>query len=353
MDGVISEILDCEMKEGSDLKCDWLIPGLVDIHSDQLERELRPRPTVEIPLDLGLYHLDVQAICCGVTTVFNCVRFSDERRRRYSLGVDAVEACKTIGGLLEKCNGHHYVQARWDINSRLLEPFIGSIQMLDVIKLVVFNESVPGARQITDLSEVARIDARSLGISEEEAIIGVRERIKERKDTDNRRKVSKRILATKVLGSHDDTTPAQVEESYGFGSTICEMPTTLAAAEKAKSLGMSVCMGAPNFLTGKSAYGNLSCETALRAGVVDQLCSDYYLPSMLGSLAKMISTGISISEAVNLLSLQPARSVGLCDRIGSIEVGKNADLVAFRMRSGTPVISGVWISGRQCFSAIC
>lgn len=63
--------------------------------------------------------------------------------------------------------------------------------------------------------------------------------------------------------------------------------------------------------------------------------------------------GVSISEdeAIKWLTLNPAWSLGLHDRIGSIEVGKNADVVLW---SGNPFsvysrAERVWIDGAQMF----
>ena len=111
-----------------------------------------------------------------------------------------------------------------------------------------------------------------------------------------------------ILGSHDDTTAEHVEEGQTFGATLSEMPTTLQAARRAKDLGLWVCLGAPNYYRGGSHCGNLSCHEAMDEELVDILCSDYHFPTMLASVLRMIENGIDPSKAVNLVTLNPAKT---------------------------------------------
>src|SRR6516165_6259104 len=55
-----------------------VLPGIVDIHGDAFERQLMPRPGVEVSLDIALFDSDRQAIANGITTVFHGVTWSWE-----------------------------------------------------------------------------------------------------------------------------------------------------------------------------------------------------------------------------------------------------------------------------------
>jgi alpha-D-ribose 1-methylphosphonate 5-triphosphate diphosphatase len=123
------------------------------------------------------------------------------------------------------------------------------------------------------------------------------------------------------------------------------MPCTIEAARKAHELGMMVCMGAPNYYRGGSHCGNLSCHNALREGLVDILCSDYHFPSLLACALRMVDEGMSLSSAMQLLTLNPARHLGMDQTVGSIEEGKRADLVAFYPSNGYADVAQVWVSG--------
>src|SRR5262245_34621497 len=55
-----------------------VLPGIVDIHGDAFERQIMPRPGVDISLDIALVESDRQAIANGITTVFHGVTWSWE-----------------------------------------------------------------------------------------------------------------------------------------------------------------------------------------------------------------------------------------------------------------------------------
>jgi alpha-D-ribose 1-methylphosphonate 5-triphosphate diphosphatase len=63
----------------------------------------------------------------------------------------------------------------------------------------------------------------------------------------------------------------------------------------------------------------------------------------------MMENGITPSSAINMLTLNPARHLGRDREIGSIEVGKVADLAAFHARSGFGDVVRVWVGGEERF----
>jgi alpha-D-ribose 1-methylphosphonate 5-triphosphate diphosphatase len=129
------------------------------------------------------------------------------------------------------------------------------------------------------------------------------------------------------------------------------MPCSIEAARKAKELGMMVCMGAPNYYRGGSHCGNLSCHDALAEGLVDILCSDYHFPSLLACAVRMMESGMPLSSAFRMLTLNPARHLRLDKEIGSIEPGKRADLAAFHPQPGYADVVRAWVAGKEQFTA--
>lgn len=210
--------------------------------------------------------------------------------------------------------------------------------------MVVYNENIPGARQYR-LDFLIELRAKKQGISLEQSRINILRQIDEVKNINHRGLIQEAFAGTSVLGSHDDTTPDHVVEAKKYGATVSEMPTTLEAAKKAKELGMWVCMGAPNYYRGGSHCGNLSCVEALEHDLVDILCSDYHFPTMLGSVVRMIREGQNPSRAINLVSLNPAKLLGFDREIGSIEIGKKADLVSFDIKGSLARVSNVYVDG--------
>lgn len=338
--------------EGVDLRGRYLIPGIIDIHTDYIEKEIAPRPEAKFPLELALHYMDLRAISCGITTVLSSARISSEKGGILGTWTgDGLELAKSYESFLHRTKARHLIHIRWDTSFEPVEDALAEIAALKSVGNLVYNENIPGQRQFRDVEGMIQRQAARQGISIEQARAKMDERIARARAVNNRARV-KAALAGKIpLGSHDDETVEHVIEAHEAGATLSEMPVTIEAARKAKELGMMVCMGAPNYYRGGSHCGNLSCAEALDAGVVDILCSDYHFPSLLASAVRMLEEGRSPSEAFNLVSLHPARYLGLDRETGSIEVGKRADLAAVEPHRSFGAISHVWVNGRLKFQA--
>jgi len=331
----------------------WLIPGVIDIHTDYLEKELHPRPSADFPIELAFHMMDMRALAAGLTTVLGAVRIASDEDRdarhplRANYGLALADEYERMADL---SSARHYMHVRWDTNFEPVDAIVEQLATYRHLGNIVYNENIPGERQFRSLEEIARRRAASQGISQEEAMDRLASKIERNRSINNRPAVMARFAGQVCIGSHDDTTVEHVEEAREMGANLAEMPTTLAAARRAKELGMQVCMGAPNYYRGGSHCGNLSCADALEEGLVDALCSDYHFPSLLGCVVKMMESGMDPSEAVNLVTLNPARIIGLDEELGSIEVGKKADLAVFEPREGYARVSEVWIDGVSKFS---
>lgn len=349
-DGVITDI--CKNKnyaDGIDLQEQWLTPGCIDIHTDYLEKELHPRSSASFPLSFALHFLDARAASCGITTVFSAISFSEDRNKNRYID-QAISLAREIDaarrGLLVK----HFLHARIDPNTDAILNALPLMSSLESLALVVFNENIPGQRQFTMEQSVA-MRMKEQGFSREEALERLHRQIEETRTINHRQAISEAFGGRLVIGSHDDTTEEHVLEAATAGAVLAEMPTTLAAARKAREMGMWICMGAPNYYRGGSHCGNLSCNDALADGLVDILCSDYHFPTLLGSVVRMIGEGVAPWRAVNLVSLNPARLLGMDGTTGSIAVGKKADLICWSAAGGYAAVKGVWVEGIGKLSA--
>jgi alpha-D-ribose 1-methylphosphonate 5-triphosphate diphosphatase len=335
--------------EGFDLREQWLIPGCIDIHTDYLEKELHPRPSADFDPAFAQHFLDVRAASCGLTTVFCAISFSNNESKSRAID-EAVLLARQIEQTRDAMLVRHYLHARIDPNTDQILPHLAEMAKLESLTLVVFNDTIPGTRQYT-MEQQIEMRMQGRGISREEALEGLKERLEATRRVNHRELIRETFSGKAIMGSHDDTTEEHVVEAAAYGVTLAEMPTTLAAARKAKELGMWVCMGAPNYYRGGSHCGNLPCQEAMDEGLVDILCSDYHFPTMLGSVVRMMEDGIEPQDAVNLVSLNPAKMLGLSGHTGSIEVGKRADLVAFSGERSFAAVSQVWVDGILKFSA--
>jgi len=136
-----------------------------------------------------------------------------------------------------------------------------------------------------------------------------------------------------------------------LGIEISEFPVTLEAAKKAKELGMIISMGAPNVVRGRSSTGNLSAIEAIKHNLVDVLCSDYSAEAMLYAPFILERKKLmTLNEAVNLVSLNPARAIGMDDEVGSIEPGKQADLIIVDKIDEIPVVTKTIVNGKVVYS---
>ena len=341
-DLIVEVIKNKKFSEGIDLDGQFLIPGIIDIHSDYLEKEIHPRPSAEFPVPFAMHYLDARAVSCGITSLFSAISFAENKDKSRNFN-QAIQLAKAIDEASSDLLIKHYIHARLDPNTDAVLDSLEAMLELKNLKIVVYNENIPGARQFP-LSRAIEMRAKHLGVSLEEAEKIVLEIVKENSAINHRGAIQKVFANSIALGSHDDTTIFHVEEAKHFGATLSEMPTTIEAARKAKELGMFVCMGAPNYYRGGSHCGNLSCVDAINENLVDIFCSDYHFPTLIGSLVKMLNEGVNPSYAVNLMTKNPADYLQM-HNLGSIEDGKTADLVSFGIKNNYGAISNVMVNG--------
>ena len=147
-----------------------------------------------------------------------------------------------------------------------------------------------------------------------------------------------------ALASHDDRTEAEIAENAADGIRVSEFPVTLAAAVAAKAAGMQVIAGAPNIVRGGSHSGNVpaAASAARRRGGCIRLglCTG----SLIEAAFQCTRDGITLPEAIALITDRPARIARLADR-GRIALGQRADIVRVRVHEGLPVVRQVWRMG--------
>ena len=128
---------------------------------------------------------------------------------------------------------------------------------------------------------------------------------------------------------------------------MSEFPTSLAAARRARELGLCTVAGAPNVVRGGSHSGNVSAIELAREGLLDALSSDYVPSSLLQAAWRLTrDAGFSLPRAVAAATRGPARACGLGDR-GEIAIGLRADLLRVREVGGAPVVREVRVRGRR------
>ena len=331
---------------------DYLLPGLVEIHTDNLEKHLMPRPKVHWPVMPAILAHDGQVATAGITTVLDAIAVGDidadsVRSQTLKTCIDGLRQAAAAGLL----RADHFLHLRLELaEPHLLElftPFLDDPRL----KLVSLMDHTPGQRQWSDLSHYRTYMTGKRGWSVEK-VDSMFEQMLERQARhagDNRARIvaccSERSTPL-PLATHDDTTEAHVHEGVAEGITISEFPTTIAAARAAHEHGLSIIMGAPNMVRGGSHSGNVSAAELAQAGLLDVLSSDYVPASLLHAAFLLQQSGFSLSQAVATVSRNPALMVGLTDR-GEIAPQRRADFIRVRMFDTIPVVLETWKAGRQ------
>jgi alpha-D-ribose 1-methylphosphonate 5-triphosphate diphosphatase len=361
-DGLISEVDDrvSHLPQAQNLNGDYLLPGLVELHTDNLEKHLSPRPGVDWPSASAVMSHDAQIIAAGITTVFDALSIGDvnPKGKRMQQLPGMVEAIAQANAA-NMTRAEHRLHLRCEVcHPDTLSVFRDLVEQ-PLVQLVSTMDHSPGQRQFALESKYREYYMGKYHLSSEQMDAFIVEQVANSKTySDRYRRAIVDICLERGLSvaSHDDATLAHVEESAAYGMTIAEFPTTLEAAQGCRRLGMSVLMGAPNIVRGGSHSGNIAAARLAEEGLLDILSSDYYPASLLQAAftlgaqleAAGGSTGAGLARAVSTASLAPARSAGLYDR-GEIRVGLRADLIHARAVGTLPIIEQVWRQAKRVF----
>jgi alpha-D-ribose 1-methylphosphonate 5-triphosphate diphosphatase len=338
-----------------DCERDLVAPGLVELHTDNLERHLEPRPGVAWPAEPAVIAHDAELAGCGITTVFDALRVGSLTRRRKSRhGRPYARAlAETIVGLHRAgaLKIRHRLHLRAELCSETLEDELAAFGPEDRVGIVSLMDHTPGRRQFTRLDTLRRFAQDRDGLSEDEFaahvafLQGLSRRVVPRHEA---LAVAEARRLGAVIASHDDTTIEHVAASVAHGARIAEFPTSGAAARESHARGIAVMMGAPNLIRGGSHSGNVAARDLAGVGVLDILSSDYAPAALLqgalhlGDLLGDLATGLAaVTDA-------PARAAGLTDR-GRLAIGLQADLLRLRRHGDArlPILRGVWVGGVQ------
>ncbi len=339
-----------------DLDGDYLLPGLVEVHTDNFERHLMPRPKVQWGELPALLAHDAEVAAAGITTVFDALGVGEAdpeslRGSTWHKTLATLDACAAQDLL----RADHHLHVRCELPApntiELFEPFHGHPRL----SLISLMDHTPGQRQWENI-EVARIYyTGKKGWSDRKFDQRVAEagQLQEAFAAPHRRHFVDYCREHGIaMASHDDTTVAHVEQAHAEGASMSEFPTTLTAARAARERGMANVMGGPNVVRGGSHSGNVAAADLARHGLLDILSSDYVPSSLLGAAMRLVDDDIvSLPQAVAMVSVTPARAAGLHDR-GALEAGLRADLVHVRIvtlpdGARHPVVRAVWREGRR------
>ena len=172
-----------------------------------------------------------------------------------------------------------------------------------------------------------------------------------------------RPLIIEVHRHNDIMTALRLAEEFDFELVLAGAADAHLLIDEIKAAEVPVILH-PTMLRawGGSEMANFSFTTAARlieAGIPVSLQSGYegYVPKtrvVLFEAAVLLGYGVTPAQALEMITLAPARMLGMADRIGSLEVGKHGDLALF---DGDPFeytsrVIGTVIEGRRVSEAV-
>lgn len=355
-DGTITDVQPgrSTLSGAVNLAGDYLLPGLVELHTDNMEKHFVPRPGVSWPGRSAVLTHDAQVVASGITTVFDAVAIGDIKEDGFRLK----SLPYMMQSLQETCElgltrANHYLHLRCEVSHESSLELFESFQDNPLLKLVSIMDHSPGQRQFAKLDKYIQYYQGKLNFTDDQMETFIQNhKTSSAKFADEYRAEIANLCRDKgvPLASHDDATAAHVDVAREFNMHIAEFPTTVEAAKLSHQSGMAVLMGAPNIVRGGSHSGNVAAADLAYEDVLDILSSDYYPNSLLEAAFKLVDldNNYDLPKAIRTVTSNPARAVALEDR-GQIAIGKRADLIHVQWRHEHPVIKYVWNSGERVY----
>lgn len=351
--GIIAEIKEGDHVSAGAIDCarDLVLPGLVELHTDNVERHIEPRPEVDWPHLPALIAHDAELASTGITTVFDAMRVGSihSGKGRYT------DYARTLANelLAAREAGYfkisHFLHLRAEICSETLLDELAAFGTEDRVGIVSLMDHTPGQRQFRDMEALKTYVSKRRGLNDAqfashvENLYALQERYGAKHEV-GAVKEARRLGS--VIASHDDTTAEHVATSARNGVGFAEFPTTFEAAEACLANGISVMMGAPNLMRGGSHSGNVAAEELAKLDLLDIISSDYIPSALLLSAFRLAEIWDDLPRAVATVTSNPAKAARLTDR-GALTAGMRGDVLRVRKMEQLPLLRGVWSEGNK------
>ncbi|MCU0568000.1 MAG: phosphonate metabolism protein PhnM [Oculatellaceae cyanobacterium Prado106] len=351
-DGEIADLQPGRVAQGQDGQGDYLLPGLIELHTDNLEQCMSPRPGVQWPLEMAATHHDRDLAAAGVTTVCDAIAIGDVtptslRMTNFAPMIDLICQRQESGRFTVDHRLHLRCELGYEQVAEVAAPYLDH----PLLSLISLMDHTPGQRQFSQLEKYKEYYMGKHGVSAEAMDEFIQTRLQaqiEHADQSRHALVELAQAHQVAIASHDDTTVEHVELAVQEGAVIAEFPTTLAAAQTAHRHGLQVLMGAPNLVLGGSHSGNISAMELIQQNLVNIISSDYVPQSLLQSIFLIAQkTGQPLYQAMRLVTSHPAKAIGLEGDRGSLTIGKRADLITVHDDGIVPHLTAVFSKGQR------
>ena len=335
-----------------DMGGDLVMPGLIELHTDNLERHIEPRPKVDWPHAAAIIAHDAELASVGITTVFDALRVgSVVSKAKANYGeyaralADEIVALREAGAL----RINHLIHLRAEVCSETLIDELDKFGPADGIGIVSLMDHTPGQRQFRDMTQLKNYVCGKHGFSDADFVAHIEGQMALSAMVGAAHEEAAVAAARRygaVLASHDDTTRDHVAGSARHGAHFAEFPTTVEAALACRDHGIAVMMGAPNLIRGGSHSGNVAAKALAEADLLDIVSSDYVPSSLLSAALMLGDLWDDLPRGIATVTKAPAQAAGLEDR-GVIAPGQRADLIRVARFGTAGMLRGTWVGGRR------
>lgn len=335
-----------------DCEGDLVMPGLIELHTDNLERHIQPRPRVDWPHASAIIAHDAELSSVGITTVFDALRVgSVPSRKKANYCEYARHLADEILDLRAKgaLRISHFLHLRAEVCSETLIDELSKFGPDDRVGIVSLMDHTPGQRQFRDLTQLRAYVCGKHGLSEAE----FEDHVADQLELSARLGAAHEAAAVAetrrfgaVLASHDDTTAEQMAVSAAHGAHFAEFPTTIEAAQACHAHGIKVMMGAPNLIRGGSHSGNIAAHRLAEADLLDIVSSDYVPSALLSAALLLGDLWGDVARGIRTVTMAPADAVDLSDR-GRLALGARGDMIRVARIAGAAALRGTWVQGRR------
>lgn len=346
----------CDEKRTEEIDADgcFCLPGLIDFHCDMFEFAIQPRKSVFFPVELAIHSLQAQYLSAGITSMFHPVSFSGEPGLRSNeMGKKIVEEINRFRKT-KNSSMRHYIHTRYELHNKSgLEVVLRILEegCADVFSVLNHSAKYGRFKSFEEYKTYLEKNSTLSGIKLEALA-------REKWDNDDTGDIVNdkllELIKNKNLpfATHDDESPQKVDAYRSKGVTISEFPLNEITAKHAMNHNMFSVVGAPNLYRNKSHADNLSARYAIENGLANILCSDYYCYALLASVFALFDDGMSLNKAASFATINPAKAVGMSGRIGSLETGKEADIILVRHAKGqNPSVERAMVQGKWTYTA--
>jgi len=353
IDRIVSRDTSIEYGEIIDCNGNYIMPGLIDIHSDVIENIIVPRKGIIFDNHTALVEVDRELASQGITTMYHSISIANSTicNKKRTLSVEQMIA---IGDDIALYNKdlliNHRFHARLELNTT--EAYSQIIERLEngIIQELSLMNHTPGQGQYSSLNVFKKEILKQYGNISSERVDEIISECKN-KPLLTRQQIQKLLeIAQKnfiPIAFHDIESEEQLNFMKISGIKICEFPLNIEVAKKAHLQGLHTLVGAPNIVRNGSHNKNVSALELVKSGYANIICSDYYTPALLRSLFIIVQkTDLSLYEAVKCFTLNPAIALGIQNEYGSLAVGKRADIIIVANNSQIPKVHKTIVNGK-------